>query len=382
MSVEKTSQFAPVGRELPSVIQRQVADLQAVPLLQAMIDAMAERVVLLNDKRQVVAANQSLLTMLQTASPNICGKRPGEMLGCIHAPEGEDGCGSSPHCALCGAVGAVLECHRTGQQSVRECHISLSSPPSQAIDLHMTVTPFDVAGKRFMICAIKDISDRKRLEVLSRSFFHDVLNTVGNLRGYATMLAEHGGRRIEPKDDLRRLAVLAELLCEQIESHRDLMYAESGDLDVMVKPVRIRRFLEGLQMLYAMHPAIAGRQVRMAKVWDGVIQTDPRLLERVIGNMLKNALEATEPNGVVLLACEEDGSNVVFSVHNAGVIPEEIQLQIFQRSFSTKASSGRGIGTHSMKLFGERYLGGQVGFTSTETGGTTFYFSLPKKAAG
>jgi signal transduction histidine kinase len=59
---------------------------------------------------------------------------------------------------------------------------------------------------------------------------------------------------------------------------------------------------------------------------------------------------------------------------------EEVQLQIFQRSFSTKASSGRGIGTHSMKLLGERYLGGRVEFTSRDGEGTTFRITLPKVA--
>ena len=61
-----------------------------------------------------------------------------------------------------------------------------------------------------------------------------------------------------------------------------------------------------------------------------------------------------------------------------GVMPEDTQMQVFQRSFSTKAASGRGIGTHSMKLFGERYLGGKVAFTSRESEGTTFTLTLPK----
>jgi len=61
-------------------------------------------------------------------------------------------------------------------------------------------------------------------------------------------------------------------------------------------------------------------------------------------------------------------------------MPEEIQSQVFQRSFSTKAKSGRGIGTHSMKLLGERYLGGRVEFLSDEAAGTTFSITLPKIA--
>ena len=64
-----------------------------------------------------------------------------------------------------------------------------------------------------------------------------------------------------------------------------------------------------------------------------------------------------------------------FQVHNQGEIAPEHRSRIFQRSFSTKGSSGRGLGTYAMKLFGENVLRGQVSF---ETGaeGTTFWIRL------
>jgi len=49
---------------------------------------------------------------------------------------------------------------------------------------------------------------------------------------------------------------------------------------------------------------------------------------------------------------------------------------LFQRSFSSKGS-GRGLGTYSMKLFGEKYLDGEVSFESDRIKGTTFTISLP-----
>ena len=62
----------------------------------------------------------------------------------------------------------------------------------------------------------------------------------------------------------------------------------------------------------------------------------------------------------------------VFRVNNPGVIPANIRTQIFQRSFSTKGH-GRGLGTYSMKLFGENYLNGKVYFQSNEKQGTTIH---------
>jgi signal transduction histidine kinase len=93
--------------------------------------------------------------------------------------------------------------------------------------------------------------------------------------------------------------------------------------------------------------------------------------------MMKNALEATSDGGEVHAWAEAVPEGCEFHVWNAAPIPPRVALQVFKRSFSTKPGGGRGLGTFSMKLLGERYLGGSVGFTSTEADGTTFYLRLP-----
>ncbi len=60
-------------------------------------------------------------------------------------------------------------------------------------------------------------------------------------------------------------------------------------------------------------------------------------------------------------------------------MPREVQLQIFQRSFSTKGL-GRGLGTYSVRLLTERYLKGSVSFTSSAEFGTTFRVRCPATA--
>jgi len=93
--------------------------------------------------------------------------------------------------------------------------------------------------------------------------------------------------------------------------------------------------------------------------------------------MVLNALEATPEGGTVLMRALLTDDKLRIEVENSGEIPQEIQRSLFKRSFSTKSDSGRGIGTYSMKLFGERYLGGSVGFDSQE-GRTIFYIELPR----
>ncbi|HEX9079945.1 MAG TPA: ATP-binding protein, partial [Desulfuromonadaceae bacterium] len=117
--------------------------------------------------------------------------------------------------------------------------------------------------------------------------------------------------------------------------------------------------------------------LQLAEGPDYAIFSDASVVRRIIGNMTINALEATQPGETVTLSARSDGQRVVIEVHNPGVIPPDVQLRLFNRSFSTKEAAGRGIGTYSMKLFGERYLKGQVSFRSNRDEGTVFSFSLP-----
>jgi signal transduction histidine kinase len=92
--------------------------------------------------------------------------------------------------------------------------------------------------------------------------------------------------------------------------------------------------------------------------------------------MAKNALEASGPGDTVTLSCAREGGSVAFTVHNPSFMPRDVQLQIFQRSFTTKGE-GRGIGTYSMKLLTERYMHGTISFQTSPDIGTTFKMTVP-----
>ena len=93
-------------------------------------------------------------------------------------------------------------------------------------------------------------------------------------------------------------------------------------------------------------------------------------------NLVKNAVEACPEGQSVTVGCAPQEDKVRFTVHNPAFIPREVQLQIFQRSFTTKGA-GRGLGTYSVKLLTEQYLQGQVGFTSSPEQETVFFVTLP-----
>jgi signal transduction histidine kinase len=93
-----------------------------------------------------------------------------------------------------------------------------------------------------------------------------------------------------------------------------------------------------------------------------------------------NGLEAAPAGGAVRVWSEPAGDGGArFHVQSPAVMPPEVQARVFQRSFSTKAAAGRGLGTYGMKLLGERLLGGEVSFVSREDVGTIFTVALPPR---
>ena len=165
-------------------------------------------------------------------------------------------------------------------------------------------------------------------------------------------------------------------MIEEIQSQRQLNAAERGDLKLINSEINSLSALKEVIELYSRYDMVKDKNVVIDPTSDeAIIVSDKILVRRILGNMLKNALEASLPQATITLKCSKKENGIEFSVHNSSFIPREIQHQVFQRSFSTKGS-GRGIGTYSMKLLGENYLEGKVWFKSTPEQGTTFYFFI------
>jgi signal transduction histidine kinase len=375
-----SSGLAHAGRDTSAEFDQKSAILDRLPLVQSVLDAMPNMVMILNRNRQIVAANRKLRDILGANLGELVEKRPGEAIHCIRVAEGPDGCGTSEHCAHCGAFSAVIESMASNAQTVRECRIlSQTAHGIVPLDLRVTATPFAAEEERFTLMAIEDISYEKHSAVLQRAFFHDVLNTAGCVQGYADYLASESSA---DREVCQRLSCLAGQLIEEIQFQRELLRAESGDLKTQPVPLKASQVLYDLRTQYLKHPAAENRDIFMGPMCDGAIIADWQLLHRVLGNMLKNALEATSPGGKATLSCQDDGAAVTFEISNPEVMPRGVQLQVFQRSFSTKNQAGRGMGTYSMKLFGERYLNGSVGFVSRPPEGTTFWLRIPRTPLG
>jgi hypothetical protein len=179
-----------------------------------------------------------------------------------------------------------------------------------------------------------------------------------------------------------RISTLTLRLMRELRTHRDLARMEAGDYRVDFEEVTVGEVIEGLQADLADSALLADRRWRVEPLDSGAtIRSSLPLIKEVLTNMVVNALEATAEGGEVRLTGRADTEGVAFEVWNAGAIPEETARRVFERYHTTKPGGGRGLGTYSMKLIGERYLGGEVGFATDEEDGTRFFLRLPARPA-
>lgn len=376
MSAEKMpTQFAPAERDSQQEVQKQSSGLLAVTMMRQLVNAMPDILLILNDKRQVIFANQRLLDFLSCKDPKeIYGARAGEILQCVRSDETEGGCGTTEACRHCGMVLAILS-SQEGEGNERECRIARKD--REGLNLRVNATPFELEGRRYTILCVSDISSEKRRKVLERVLFQGILGGARDVRKEAAELREADPEQLQL---FRGKAFrFSDTLIEEVNEHRILTAAENGQLHVQPVGVSTREVLKQVVQFYEKHPEAEGKAIEIGRqsVNEAFI-TDQTLLKQVLGYMIINGLEACQANERVTLNAEQTGAVIEFSVFNPGHISREAQLQIFQRGFTTKGE-GRGVGTYAMKLLSEKYLKGKVSFSSTSRVGTTFRVILPQQ---
>jgi signal transduction histidine kinase len=379
-------------RASPAKLEAEVRTVSQSPIVSALLEAVDAGLLVLNRERQILATNRApLLENLRHARRTI-GLRPGEFFVCPRAAAQPQGCGADEHCLACGTFQAVTQSQAGGRTVEQECLLtSGEGANATSMELNVRATQVDIDGKDYTVVSLRDISHEKRRQALERIFFHDILNTLSALSNWTHLLTHATGERLDRARE--RVSRLVGQLEREIQLQRTLLDAEQGTLRPQRVAVAPAALLADLQAMFADAQAAQQRTLTVEDHCPDVeLVTDPVLLGRVLTNMVKNAFEATPPGGQVRLWCAreadpkadgepEPSDALAFHVHNPGEIPPAVAPHIFQRSFTTKAGTGHGLGTYGMRLLGERYLGGKVSFTTSAAAGTVFSIRLPLPAA-
>ena len=111
------------------------------------------------------------------------------------------------------------------------------------------------------------------------------------------------------------------------------------------------------------------------------LEADGAALEQALGNLLRNASQATPVGGTLSLACRQRGRLIEFVVRDGGPgIPTEALESIFEPFFTTKApGEGTGLGLSLAREIAHRHRGTLVAenLPAEEGGGAQFVMAIP-----
>jgi signal transduction histidine kinase len=172
-------------------------------------------------------------------------------------------------------------------------------------------------------------------------------------------------------------------LLKLINDLLDLVRLESGRMEIKPEPVQMAEFLKGLTS--AARQVADDKRLRLETHVDsalGVMLTDRDKLEKIVLNLMFNALKFTPSGGRVELRAEKHNEQWLLTVADTGMgISEKNLPHVFDRFWQADGSSKRkyqgvGIGLALVKELVE-IQGGRVSVQSQEGKGTTFTATLP-----
>jgi K+-sensing histidine kinase KdpD len=371
--------FAPAARAEKGLLRSQVKSVSSSPVMNAVLQTTAGLLVVINENRQIVAYNNSFLEKLGISEPEkVLGLRVGETLHCKYAHDEPNGCGTTKYCASCGAVIAMMAAIDDNIQCEKTCALKVeTNGHTEEVCLSVRAHPIMVDQKKWILVYAQDISQQQFWASIEDLFFHDINNMLCSMKSVSQYVSEH----MPENELLYKLKLIADRVCKEVSMQGMLSHYKDKQGIVNLSSTKLSIIKEQV-FNTVLNKSLSDNKnlIEEGLTEDICINTDPMLVSRVLINMLLNALEATEEGGSVKFRTIVEKTLMKWEVWNSSFIPENTQLRIFQKFFSTKSGNGHGLGTYSMKFFGEECLGGKISFTSTPEDGTTFIFSLPGKA--
>jgi signal transduction histidine kinase len=218
---------------------------------------------------------------------------------------------------------------------------------------------------------------------------HELRTPLTSIEGFSQALLD--GVSASAEEQRRSLEIINQESKRMVRLLRDLLLLsqiDAGELTPERRPVDVVKLIRELGSLYggrAEEEEIDFRQEppdEPLTIW-----TDPDRLERVLTNLLDNALKYTGSGGAVTLSARRDDDLARFSVTDTGPgIPPELLRRIFDRFYRVEQSraqkhGGSGLGLAICKELVET-MGGTIDVNSSVGQGTTFTVALPSGAPG
>ncbi len=342
-----------------------IREISALNILQRILDATREGVLIVDASRRIIASNQAAYNSFARHNGSMQDRRLSEVIRDLSLHE---------------AFGSALD---SGESS--DIKMDFIGSEKRSYDIH--VSPIDLDGARHAIGAFYDVTQIERLERVRQEFLsnisHELRTPLTSIMAFVETL-EDGA--IDDKENNRRfLGVIrrnAERMHGLIADILELSMIESGNVTIETKPVRLFNLVE--EVFTALSSKAATRDITLInQVPENIkVLADPVRLEQMLTNLIDNGIKFNRPAGTVTVTVDQTSEKTSISVGDTGegILADHLS-RVFERFYRadrgrTREVGGTGLGLAIVKHLA-RLHGGEVSVSSALSRGTKFVVELP-----
>ena len=374
--------FAAEGRgpagELASAMTALVADLAGridegrheSRLLQSVIGAMKEGMVVIGPDRKIRVANDAFRQLFRT---------PFDPVGRLLAEIVRDP-----------AVFRELEAALPSGDEVRETVLHV---PGSGRSFELRVSPLAAAADQppSALILFFDVTRLEALERVRREFVadvsHELRTPLTSIKAFVENLLEE--RLADPVESLKFLEIVrkhADRMGALIDDLTDLSLIETGAVSLDPTPLDAAEIVREVAAQLAFRARAAGVELRLELPSPFPLVADRRRLEQILVNLMDNAIKFGKSGGVVRVGGEVHDGRPRISIADSGIgIPAEVLDKVFHRFFRADKARSRELGGTGLGLAIVKHLmrlhDGQVSVASEQGRGATFTLEFPPQPA-
>jgi len=287
------------------------------------------------------------------------------------------------HCIDWDKVGSDFKALKENTDTNYESVLQMQDGGTIPVDVHARRVRFEEVDSLQWI--LRDITARKELDALrddmTHMIYHDLRSPLGNIVASLDIL----GSMVEKDETVQAMLTIASNSTARIQrlvnSLLDISKLEAGQQIADQKAVDVTALIE--EAIRNVEPLATGRQQTIHKDISAslpLLWVDIDMIQRVLINLLENAVKFTPSEGSVEIgACDDNGWVNVWVKDNGPGIPRADRERIFEkftRLRGKNSPSGLGVGLAFCRLAVQGH-GGRIWVESEPEKGATFRLTLP-----
>lgn len=344
--------------------------------LTSLINSMADGVIAVNSRMNIVTSNGAALNILDV-NDTLIGKR----LKDVFKPFDKNNQQVPIEAVVAGA-----------RVPTTTRDLILVYGDKSCINLYLSIAPVHLGyGRKSQgyVLLLRDITHEKSLEeerdefisVVSHELRTPIAITEGNISN-AQFILERTGDLAQIKTALQQAHDQIMFLADMINDLATLSRAERGKLVVEIKPIDVKQLLEQLAKTYQPEAKKKGLTFGLTiSAASQPLQSSELYVREILQNFITNAIKYTEKGGVEITA-QADPGGTRFTIRDTGIgISKQDQDRVFDKffrseDFRTRKANGTGLGLYvTMKL--ARLIHAEIEVTSELNKGSTFTIFIP-----